>query len=271
LVSEGNGTGQEANYYDPLRVFDKSGNTIHNYLKLCLPFHRNLKSLIDINHNLNSGFIANSQTENTSAGININYDSYPLEINGKFQYGKGWSDLTSSGNNYATILTSAYRTPISFDNQNGLSASDALSNSNSYLFNNGLQRNHAISNVDNPYWLINTMADRNEKSNLLTGVNIEYNLGGHVDFGLSLNYNKENIFKQFGLDPQSSGAPNGRFTTREQVNTLLHSRFQIKFEHNWDFLQLDASTNYIINQSGAELFRSDDLDLSSDINPISDY
>jgi hypothetical protein len=129
---------EEAKNYNAGSFF-KTGYTNANEIIIAIPARKYGTMIFDVENRTRSGVIPNSRYDklNISTTLKNFYVAEGLTANGSFSYNRSRGNLLNRGSNFATIIGGVYRTPISFDNANGLSAKDARSSSTSYELADG--------------------------------------------------------------------------------------------------------------------------------------
>ncbi|MEM8845946.1 MAG: SusC/RagA family TonB-linked outer membrane protein [Bacteroidota bacterium] len=89
------------------------------------------------------------------------------------------------GSNISGLMLGLLRTPISFDNSNGLD--NPADNSAAYEFEDGTQRNYrGGGGYDNPYWTINNAPYTDEVNRLITSMGIDYSFADWLKFSATI-------------------------------------------------------------------------------------
>lgn len=103
-----------------------------------------------------TGIVPKNTYERTNIGIAAGAKLLDnrLDISGTVNYVKTAGRRIQQGSNTSGLNLGLFRTPISFDNSNGLS--NPADNPEAYVFPDNTQRNYrGGGGYDNPYWLIN--------------------------------------------------------------------------------------------------------------------
>ncbi|WP_420386604.1 TonB-dependent receptor domain-containing protein [Roseivirga sp.] len=215
MVIAGSGNGQSAQAYDPYDQLRSgwfnnqsfkfwSGANYSNEFKLTAD-HRNshglIEGMLDQSHHITASVDRWNLSEETLLDLRMTY--YQQE-----------ADLPLLGGNLSNLFSSIYRTPISFDNANGLNKRDAFKNSESYLLTNGAHRSHAPDLSDNPYGLINRLPDGNKLNRWNANLKLSQYFGNY-NFELKGAADLQKNKSVFGFPPGYAASANGILTNRD--------------------------------------------------------
>lgn len=264
LVQSGLGNGTKANNYNPLKFF-RTGLTNLNELMLIVPFRNNSNLVFDVENRTRTGIIPNSDYKKTGFAVHLkNYEvSKYLRANASFSFNSSDGNLLQRGANFATIIGSVYRTPITFDNANGLTSKSARSNDESYQLSDGTKRSHAPGLVDNPYGLINELPDKEKLHRIITTANLSYI--NEENFSLIFNGSLDHQWNTsiFGTPPGYSGYLDGRLTNREDNQTFASGIITAAYKKYYLLSNLKFSLTYQADYTGRHLERQDGFDFPS--------
>ena len=226
LTSRGNGNGQNATVYDPL---DFLRTAYQSHQSLQLGKHFGLTELYaKVHYSRQKAIINQSNTEQWNISFKNKWHLNKFKIQTSLYYQKADNQLPAIGANWQTILGAMYRTPVSFDNANGLQRKEAVGTEMVYLLRNGIQRSHSPRLVDNPFALVNTIPDQRNEQVLISKINLTH-YGDKLNFTAFLGYEASEVEKQFGLLPFHAGVFDGRFTERvlenKQLSGLINPQF----------------------------------------------
>ena len=107
-------------------------------------------------HTDQDGIVPKNTYERTNVGLAAGAKLLDdkLEISGSVNYVKTQGRRIQQGSNTSGLNLGLFRTPISFDNSNGLD--NPADNPDAYVFPDNSQRNYrGGGGYDNPYWLVN--------------------------------------------------------------------------------------------------------------------
>jgi len=245
LVPKGTGNGMPALSFDSLNLFKTGFITTQ---KLIL-FAENYWSRININYNYNlfSGIIPSSRMKEHNVGLILNHKSER-----RFYFDLSWRYLFADANlmnsfSQSRIYAMAVRTPITFDNTNGLIK--ATDNPDAYLTPSGTQRSFAPALADNPFWLINTIND-NEKNEKIFGA-FKLNAGpfNHVEMYISAIINRQHSSNIFGYSPGTAFFADGILFDRDENYNTMHGMAGTSINRSFNdhsmLIKLDYQENYV--------------------------
>ncbi|MCC5944097.1 MAG: carboxypeptidase-like regulatory domain-containing protein [Bernardetiaceae bacterium] len=139
---------------------------------------------------------------------------YPM-----LNYQKQTNHLPMHGANLASVLQSAWLSPTTFDDANGLNRRNALQNSAAYWLNDNKARSFAPDYFDNPYAILSQLPDKNTDEVWNSATHYQYHINKYLNVkgGISHNENIQNhVFGQF---PNSALRREGLLTQRFEKNT----------------------------------------------------
>jgi hypothetical protein len=145
-----------------------------------------------------------------------------LSIGSSVNYNQSRGQLLPRGANTASIVGSILRTPVSFDNGNGLNSKAAYENPNAYFLSDGSMRSHAPGLIDNPYALVSALPDEENLRRMIGSADLNYS-HGHFSLIGSLTYDHQINESTFGIPIYFSGYPEGRITHRQDRQTAINS------------------------------------------------
>ncbi len=215
LVPTGTGNGQAANVYDNVGSFFQTATSYTNSLsvsgggeKATFRF-----SASDLRSN---GVVPNEEYKRKTFKLASNLKvTEKLTLSGSVNYTRSDYVRVQQGSNTSGLLLGMYRTPITFDNANGL-GTDAVDNPSSYILPSGRQRNYrGGGGYDNPYWIINK-ALRNEGVDRMFGnIKIDYKFSDWAQLGINVGTDMANDIRKQKFDINSRTAPSGRIINDE--------------------------------------------------------
>ncbi len=164
LVYKGTGNGMPALVFDSLNLFRTGYKTTQNMHVIAGNYHS--KIILNYYHTCFSGIIPSSRMQEYHMGLLLNRKiGRKIITDFSLRYLSADARLMNSFSQ-ARIFSMAVRTPVTFDNSNGLN--DPVRNSDAYLTPSGAQRSFSPTLADNPFWLINSIDDI-ESNNKLFG------------------------------------------------------------------------------------------------------
>lgn len=256
-------TGNPTLSYNPLSFF-RTGYSSSNELIMSMPGPGNSRILIDLGHKRQQGVIPNADYLKTNLSLDLEgyKPGQQLSLRASFDYSHSNGRLLSRGANMASIVGSAYRTPVTFDNTNGLSPKSALLNPGTYQLANGSLRTHAPGGADNPFGLVNSLPDEDKADRLLSALQLSYFPDGRFNFLLQANIDHQKNQSVFGIAPGYSGYTEGRLTQRDNQQTFANASLTSNFEHNAWPGQLKLGLTFQSQLLDQELNRVDGFDFS---------
>jgi hypothetical protein len=218
LVHKGTGNGKPALTFDSLNLFKTGYKTTQ---KLHLIAGNNWsKIVINYYHTCFSGIIPSSRMQEHNMGLMLNHKIRKnISADLSLRYLVADANLMNSFSQ-SRIYAMAVRTPVTFDNTNGLTK--AADNPNAYLTLSGTQRSFAPALADNPFWLINTIND-NEKNDKILGIfKLKAAPFKGVEMYMSAIVNRQYCSNKFGFKPGTAFYTEGILVNRnENYNTML--------------------------------------------------
>lgn len=244
LVRKGDGNGQPANTYNNVDPFFQTGVNYTNSLSLAggsdiASFRLSVSDL------RSTGVVPNEAYNRKT--IKLASTLSPTDkfmVSGSMNYTRSDYTRVQQGSNTSGLLLGMLRTPVSFDNTNGLSPEDAVDDPSAYSFSNSTQRNYrGGGGYDNPYWIINNVL-RHESVDRAFG-----NVQSSYDFSkwATLSFN-------IGFDI-TSDVRKGDFEIGTRTNSagrIIHDEFSTQqtdmnlFLTGGDNLSSDISLNYMV-------------------------
>ena len=215
LVPKGTGNGVAANnYQDNYRGFFRDAMQSLNNLSISGGSEKATYKF-STSYLTNEGIVPNEEYgRKTFSLAGTLHANDKLKFTTTFNFIRSDYDRIQQGSNTSGLLLGLYRTPISFDNANGLSAPDAVDSPSAYIFPNGKQRNYrGGGGYDNPYWIINN-ALREETVNRVYGsFAVEYNVNKWLNAVL-------NVGADFTSDIRKQNFEKGSRTSSQGLSSL---------------------------------------------------
>lgn len=199
-----------------------------------------------------SGVIPNNTFKrfNLSTGTNSSFYNDKLKISTFINYSNSKGSRIQQGSNTSGLLLGLLRTPITFDNTNGLS--EPWNNVESYEFGDGTQRNYAAgAGFDNPYWVMNNSPFRDQTNRILGNINASYKFSNWVTLGtiLGTDVYADNRFQ--GFERGSRTVTGGRVFEDNYNYSNLDAYLQLS---GGDKISDKVSLNYLV---GTNLFNEE--------------
>jgi hypothetical protein len=246
-----------ATIYNPFAFF-KNGVSNETNVLLSIPVLRSASMIVDAGRKNRTGVIPLSGYEKHNLSLQLKQwriaNGVELDLTGLYHMSTG--KLVNRGSNLANIVGSVYRTPVSFDNANGLEKSKAISSRLSYLLPDGTMRSHAPRLVDNPLALANELPDTEQSKRFLGSASMRYN--GNSPFSLLANASVDKQWNEvlFGAHPGLSLSPEGRMTFRNESQVLFNSLISPSFQTYYNGNQVKANVSYQYNYEGRDLHKT---------------
>ena len=221
LVPKGSGNGQAAITHDNVNPFFQTAMGYKNNISIDggseLATYRFSASALKA-----EGVIPkedyNRKTFNLSSTLK---PSDKLSITTSLNYIRSENTRIQQGSNTSGLLLGMLRTPVSFDNTNGLGAEAAVNDPSSYIFGSGKQRNYrGGGGYDNPYWIINN-ALRSENANRTFGsFQLTYNENQWLNIGLNVGADFTSDIRKQNFEIGSRTSSTGRVDKDEFTSFL---------------------------------------------------
>lgn len=172
-----------------------------------------------------------------------------LTIGGSVNYTKSDYVRVQQGSNTSGLLLGMLRTPVSFDNTNGLGAEAAINNPDAYIFPDGRQRNYrGGGGYDNPYWTVNNTLGFEAVDRTFGNVKIDYKVNNWLGFGLNVGYDLTSDVRKQEFEINSRTNASGAIRHNEFSTKQFDNYFNILGQGQ---LTEDISLNYLV---GANAF-----------------
>lgn len=257
LTAAGTGNGKPAIAYQPLSMF-RTGYSNTNEFKLSR-FNSNGSHFRFVAENqMRRGIIPGMDYNrfNAQVGARNIRPHENLKLNSSINYSNASGRLLPRGSNTTSIIGSILRTPVSFDNSNGLSPRSAYSDSKSYQLEGGSMRSHAPFDVENPYAIVNLFPDTERLDRLIAGVDFDY---GRNLFSLigGTTYDDQTSTSDFGTPHGFPGYPDGRLTHRNDRQVTINTSITPSRTFLMNGSTLKVSLGYQNQYTKRELSRKD--------------
>ncbi|HCZ37778.1 MAG TPA: hypothetical protein DHV26_17800 [Cytophagales bacterium] len=258
LVPAGTGAGNAAKSYNPLKFF-RTGFVQAHELTFTRTLLRNGSLKLDAEHRNRSGIIPNAHYQRTNLAINLKnlYLNKDLQLNGSLSFNRSTGNLLNRGANLTTIVASIYRTPVTFDNTNGIGKRAAVNSPETFRLPDGSVRSHAVGSTDNPYGLIHDLPDTETLNRVVATSNLSYRPEGKFKFGLNSNVDRQWNTSLFGIPTGYSGAANGRLTNRNDNQTFAHATVTGHYQHTQNDREFKLDLSYQAEYFHRKLNRHD--------------
>jgi len=172
--------------YDNVGDFFQQGRTLNNNLAFS-GGTGNTTYRFSLGSSNEEGITPNNTFSRYNVGLNLASKA----LNDKLTVGFGGNFINSGGNriqqgsNISGVMLGLLRTPISFDNSNGVS--DPVNDPSSYLFPDNTQRNYrGGGGYDNPFWIVNNTPFEDNVNRFLGNVNVGYQISPWLNVGAKI-------------------------------------------------------------------------------------
>lgn len=232
LVPAGAGTGLRAITYDPEADFFDQGTTADNNISVSGGNER-LRYYTSLGALQQQGVVPTSTWSRYSFKGNFDISiSDKITVSTNTSVVRSGGDRKNRGNALSGVTIGLFRTPISFDNGNGLTGKEAANYPAAYIFPDGTQRAYrGTDRYDNPYWSINRVPFTDDVNRVIQGVGLRYQI---VD-GLALSYkvgmDHYSDKRNAAWDIHSGSEVNGRVEYRTILSTDFNSDLLLTYDH----------------------------------------
>ena len=254
LVPKGSGNGRPAIVFDNVNPFFQTAMGYKNNISIDggteLATYRFSASALKA-----EGVIPkedyNRKTFNLASTLN---PSDKLSITTTLNYIRSENTRIQQGSNTSGLLLGMLRTPVSFDNTNGLGPEAAVNDPSSYIFASGRQRNYrGGGGYDNPYWVINN-ALRSENANRTFGsFQLTYNENEWFNIGLNVGADFTSDIRKQNFEIGSRTSSTGRIDKDEFTSFLTDAIFTISGGSD---ITDQLSVNYLVGANASTYERT---------------
>lgn len=166
-------TGKQVTPYDNLGDFFRTGYTTTNAFSLS-GGNTSSNFYLSLSNMNQSGVTPKNTFERTTLRLSGDHAfSTELKVSGSVNYTKSGGTRIQQGSNISGVMLGLLRTPITFDNANGV---DGAVNSEAYQFADGNQRTYrGIFGFDNPYWVVNNTPFTDDVNRIVAYAQADYN------------------------------------------------------------------------------------------------
>ncbi|MDR2916722.1 MAG: hypothetical protein LBV74_18155 [Tannerella sp.] len=240
LVPAGTGNGIVAGTYGA-RDFFRTGFYTDNSLQVLLPGLLGGYVDVDLGQKLNESPMRNSDYESYNFSLalkNMRLRYIKMDLGVTYNLSEG--HLLNRGANLSSVLAALYTTPATFDNNNGLTAKQAVRNASAFSLPSGTLRSYAPDVIENPYGLLNKLPDREKNTQFMTYASLKYRTTeyGGLKATLDLAYNKYTDYRKNAWFDRSIIFDPGLLTIRDAET----ENFRLSFIPSWQFKKMDRLT-----------------------------
>ncbi len=217
LVHKGTGNGIPALIFDSLNLFHTGYKTIQNLHFITGNYCS--KIFINYNHTFFSGIIPSSRMHEHNMSLLLNQKiGSKITTDFSLRYFNADAMLMNSFSQ-SRIFSMALRTPVTFDNTNGLD--DASKNQNAWLTPSGTQRSFAPTLADNPFWLIHSIKDSEINNKLFSSFGVRVYPANSIEMHLNASANSQKASNIYGYKAGTAFFNDGILIDRtEKYNTI---------------------------------------------------
>jgi len=164
--------GKQVTPYDNLGDFFRTGYTTTNSFSLS-GGNTSSNFFLSLSNMSQSGLTPKNTFDRTSLRLSGDHSfSNELKVSGSVNYTKSGGTRIQQGSNISGVMLGLLRTPITFDNANGV---DGAENSEAYQFADGRQRTYrGFAGFDNPYWVVNNTPFTDEVNRIVAYAQADY-------------------------------------------------------------------------------------------------
>ena len=243
--------------YDNLNNFFRTGSTFNNSVSLS-GGNETATYRAAVSNSYANSIVPTQNFQRTSVSL-----AGQLKLSERLKIGTTMNYITSNGNmpqqgsNTSGIMLGLTRTPISFDNSNGVSDPE---DPRAYQLSNGLQRSYRKAIYDNPYWTINKNPYTTYLDRLLGNLQVDYNMGNGFTalYRFGLDTYADNRHQYYEI--QSGAYPGGRIFDDRFTYRSLNSDLILGYQRDMsDKLHLDIKVgNNFYGRKQDELYTQGD-------------
>jgi hypothetical protein len=245
LVPKGTGNGNPALNYNSFRVL-QPGYAATQDVRLITGNNKSNFSA-GYNHSSFSGTIPGSGMQKHDFSFRAEQRIFRfLKTDLSVQYLYADASLMN-GFSQSRIYSMAARSPLTFDIANGLNNADAVVNPQAYLLPGNAQRSFAAGNSDNPYWLVNTIRDREINEKILTALKLNANPMNDLNVYLDASANIQGVTNHSACKEGTVGIENGMLSDRSEDYNTLFALAGVNYHKYFRNQEWNSTLNYQVN------------------------
>lgn len=204
----------------------------------------------------NKGIVHNNEFNriNLSVGTSSSFLDKKLTINTYANYINSGGVRIQQGSNTSGLMLGLTRTPITFDNSNGLDEPWNSDDPSAYFFSGaGIQRNYAggTRGFDNPFWVLNNSPFEDNVNRLMGNIGVTYAFDEWFSLGTTLGTDLYSDNRSQSFEIGSRSVPTGRV-----------------IEDNYNYRNLDA---YFTASGGGDLAGTLAMNYSAGVNIYNEF
>lgn len=181
-----NGSGNPANTYEDIDKFFQTGYTNNNNIAIS-GGGATANYRFSYGNSLSSGIVPNNTFNRHNLGLNLGGKAFDdkLDITFGANYVNSAGSRIQQGSNTSGVMLGLLRSPVTFDNTNGLE--DPVNDVTSYLFSNNGQRNYrGGGGYDNPYWVVNNSPFNDQVNRFFGNIGATYTVNDWLQFNTKI-------------------------------------------------------------------------------------
>jgi TonB-linked SusC/RagA family outer membrane protein len=209
--------------YDNVKDFFQTGRTWDHNVSLS-GGGENSGFYASLGHLDQQGIIPNTEFKRTSFRFTVEeYLTSKFKVTGSANYINSTGKRANQGSNLSGIMLGLLRTPITFDNSNGL-GKDAVNNPSAYLLDPLTQRNYrGGGGYDNPFYTVNQNRYYDETNRLIGFLQGDYLLTDWAKLTYRVGIDTYTDSRKGGYDYPSRAFPKGRIFDDKMTNKDITS------------------------------------------------
>ena len=226
LVPAGTGNGVPAIVYDPLGDFFVPGHTIDNNISV-QGGNDILKYYLSLGNFTQLGVVPKADWGRSSFKSNLEVAlSSKLTVGSNTTVVRSGGNRITRGNTLSGVGIGLYRTPVSFDNGNGLTGRAAADYPDAYIFNDGNQRAYrGNAGYDNPFWSVNRVVYFDNVNRVIQSAQMKYKITPWITASYMLGIDHYSDKRTYAWDIHSGSESTGRIDLENILSTDLNSDF----------------------------------------------
>ena len=261
-----NPNGAPVNVYNPPKDFFVPGYTYDNNLSLSGGSDKST-FYASINRYSQNGIIPNTDFAKTSLRFTASTQvSSKLELTGSINYVNSGGKRAQQGSNTSGIMLGLLRTPITFDNSNGIK--NAWLHPEAYLLDDGRQRAYRArpggATYDNPYFTVARNLTRDVVDRFIGYAQAKYTFSKDLVATYRIGIDQYADTRKGGYDINSSSYPEGRAFEDRITNRILNQDLILTYRKRFGEFDLTAigGHNIYSNTFGRVYTQADNLGVS---------
>lgn len=226
IVNRGTGNGQTLQPFSSQDIF-RSGYSSNNTISIYSSLWR-AASVITYTNNTGKGVLPGMDNQSHTLKAKINLANF-----------EGWINYHNENSQFqdkqllARTLYSAFITPPSFDNRNGLSTRKASEEASAIYTPSGFIRSYAPGITDNPFYLLQTAKNPFTDRNLSGQISYKYQFLGNINGKIYAGGERFKNSQLLSFGNQTAQLPVGSFIRRTEKYSSFVAGGTIEYQPNW--------------------------------------